>query len=92
LNKSYDQHPIAKIILGAARDRRPEHVAMWGVGLTDSDADLLELYAAWVKRAGSLDVINPQIEVAEKAEQIFRNLCGISRVSQNGLPTRTPGQ
>jgi hypothetical protein len=71
LNKKYDQHPIAKIILGAVRNRRPSHVAMWGVGLTDSDADLINLYSAWVKRAGAVDIINPDVEVAKKAEKIF---------------------
>jgi len=71
LNKKYAQHPIAKVILDAARNRHPRHVAMWGVGLTDSDTDLIELYSAWVKRAGAVDIINPASEVAEKAENIF---------------------
>lgn len=71
LNKKYAQHPTAKIILDAARNRHPRHIAMWGVGLTDSDADLIELYSAWVRRAGSVDVINPALEVAEKARKIF---------------------
>ena len=71
LNKKYAQHPIAKLILDAARNRHPDHRAMWGVGLTDSDADLIDLYSAWVKRARSIDIINPAVEVAEKAEKIF---------------------
>jgi hypothetical protein len=71
LNIRYAQHPIAKVILDAARNRNPSHVAMWGVGLTDSDADLIELYSAWVKRAGSVDIINPAFGVAEKARAIF---------------------
>lgn len=71
LNKSYDQHPIAKIVLEAARNRHPNHVALWGVGLTDSDADLIELYSAWIKRATSVDIINPSLDVAEKAKAIF---------------------
>jgi hypothetical protein len=71
LNKTYEQHPIAKAILSAARDRRPNHVAMWGVGLTDSDVDLIALYSAWVKRANSVDIINPSAEVAEKAGRVL---------------------
>ena len=71
LNKRYAQHPIAKVILNAARNRHPRQVAMWGVGLTDSDADLIDLYSAWVIRAGSVDIINPAFEVAEKARTIF---------------------
>ena len=50
INKSYEQHPIAKIMLGSIRGRHPKQVAMWGVGLTDSDADLLSLYTAWARR------------------------------------------
>ena len=71
LNKRYAQHPIAKMILDSVRDRHPRHVAMWGVGLTDSDADLIELYSSWVRRAGSLDIINPSAEVAKKAKVLF---------------------
>ncbi|MET4315896.1 hypothetical protein [Bradyrhizobium sp. RT4b] len=71
LNKRYDQHPIAKMILDSARNRHPRHIAMWGVGLTDSDADLIDLYSAWVRRAESVDIINPSFEVAEKARKIF---------------------
>jgi hypothetical protein len=71
LNKKYAQHPMAKMILDAARNRHPRHIAMWGVGLTDSDADLIDLYSVWVKRAGSVDIINPAFEVAEKARAIF---------------------
>ena len=44
---------------------------MWGVGLTDSDSDLIDLYGAWVKRAGSVDIINPSFDVAESAERLF---------------------
>lgn len=72
LNKSFEQHPIAKAILGTARNRRPHHLIMWGVGLTDSDADLVSLYAAWSARASVIDIINPSAEVAEKAELMFK--------------------
>jgi hypothetical protein len=71
LNKNYAQHPIAKRLLDAVRHRHPRHVAMWGVGLTDSDADLLTLYSSWVRRATSLDVINPSEAVAHKAKSLF---------------------
>jgi hypothetical protein len=71
LNKRYSQHPIAQMILGAVRGRHPSHVAMWGVGLTDSDADLIALYSAWVKRTGSVDIINPAVAVADKARTLF---------------------
>lgn len=72
LNKRHDQHPIAKMILDSIRDRRPHRVTMWGVGLTDSDADLMALYSTWARRAGSIDIINPSIDVAQKAETLFK--------------------
>lgn len=72
LNKQYAQHPIGKMILDAVRDRHPRRIAMWGVGLTDSDTDLIALYLSWVKRAGSVDIINPSVDVAEKARHIFK--------------------
>ena len=71
LNKRYDQHPIAKLILDSVRGRHPRHLSMWGVGLTDSDADLIALYQSWARRAGSVDIINLSGEVAEKARALF---------------------
>jgi hypothetical protein len=72
LNKRYTQHPIAKMLLDSVRNRKPRQVAMWGVGLTDSDADLIALYSSWARRAGSVDIINPSEEVAQKAKALFR--------------------
>jgi len=72
LNKRYAQHPIAKTILDSVRNRRPDQVAMWGVGLTDSDADLIALYSSWARRAGSVDMINPSAEVAQKAKALLK--------------------
>ena len=71
LNKKYAQHPTAKMILDVARNRHPRHVAMWGVGLTDSDADLIDLYSAWVKRARSVDIINPAFESGREGREDF---------------------
>lgn len=88
LNKSYDQHPIAKVILDSARNRRPKQVAMWGVGLTDSDADLIALYSAWARSAESVDIINPSSEVAENAKRIFerevRHFADVQQWNANG--------
>jgi len=71
LNKTYGQHPIAKITFDSIRGRHPKKFAMWGVGLTDSDADLLSLYRAWAQRSGSVDIINPSHDVAAKAEKLL---------------------
>ena len=45
LNKQYAQHPIAKMIIDSVRHRHPSQVVMWGVGLTESDTDLIALYS-----------------------------------------------
>lgn len=71
LNKKYAQHPIAKMILDSVRHRHPSQVVMWGVGLTESDADLIALYSSWIRRSGSVDIINPSSEVAAKAKALF---------------------
>jgi hypothetical protein len=71
LNKRYTQHPIAKMIIDSVRHRHPGQVVMWGVGLTESDTDLIALYSSWIRRSGSVDVINPSTDVAAKAEALF---------------------
>jgi hypothetical protein len=71
LNKHYAQHPIAQIILTPVHDRRPQTIVMWGVGLTESDQDLIALYLRWSEHADVLDIINPSSDVAAKARKLF---------------------
>jgi hypothetical protein len=71
LDKRYDQHPIAKAILAGAVDRRPTTLTFWGIGLTESDGDLLSLYRGWASAAHSVEVINPDPEVAANARTLF---------------------
>jgi hypothetical protein len=71
LNKQYAQHPIAHMILGPAKDRRPQTILMWGVGFTESDVDLVSLYTRWAKHADVIEVINPDPKVAAKARILF---------------------
>ena len=70
LNKRYSQHPIARMILEPAADRAPEQITMWGVGLTDSDVDLTELYKAWASRATRIEVINPSEGAAARVRAL----------------------
>jgi len=70
LNKSCAQHPAAAMIIEPLNNRRPDHVIMWGVGLTESDVDLVSLYRAWMESANTIDVINPSAKVAEKVADI----------------------
>lgn len=72
LNKQYNQHPISKIIIQSVQNRMPDELIFWGIGLTDSDVDLVELYKAWSKNMPSVTVINPDIGVAEKIAAILR--------------------
>jgi hypothetical protein len=71
LSKRYEQHPIAKIILAPVLSRRPDAIVMWGVGLTESDEDLIDLYRHWLESADVLDIINPDDKVAAKAAAMF---------------------
>ncbi|RBA23081.1 hypothetical protein [Herminiimonas fonticola] len=58
-NKSYQQHPIAAKIFDAIRDTSPDSVTFWGVGFTNSDADLNELYLGWCGKASRISIIHP---------------------------------
>lgn len=70
INKRYSQHPCAKMILEPVVHRRPEKVVMWGVGLTESDADLTELYKGWISQAKVVEVINPSHKVAMRVRAL----------------------
>jgi len=65
--------PIAMRIFQAIRDYRPESVTFWGVGFTNSDADLTEAYKRWCRSASKISLIHPSptTEVAD-AEQILK--------------------
>lgn len=72
LNKRYEEHPISKMILAPALGRAPQAIAMWGVGLAESDIDSLDLYQRWARRAEIVDIVNPSPDVAARAKSIFR--------------------
>jgi hypothetical protein len=65
-NKSYNQHPVAQMIIEATKVIEPTEVIFWGVGLTDSDQDLLNLYRRWCHRANQVDFINPSKPAATR--------------------------
>jgi len=70
-SKSYEQNPISKIILNTLRDHRPKKITMWGIGLTESDVDLLSLYSAWAKRGAVVEIINPDTNVTKKIQKLL---------------------
>lgn len=71
LNKSYAQHPAAEMILSHGRPFSPRIVTFWGVGLTNSDVDLLSLYREAVAYAELVEFINPSQEASEKATKLL---------------------
>ena len=59
------------MILAPAINRSPDEIVMWGVGRTESDVELVELYRRWARHAKRLSVINPSEAVARKAESLL---------------------
>jgi hypothetical protein len=68
--KSYEQHPIAAMILEAIRFAEPWVLTFWGIGLTDSDTDLLDLFRGW-SRGAAVEVINPDVAVGRRAANLL---------------------
>lgn len=71
LNKSYEQHPASQMILSTGRPFFPKVVTFWGVGLTDSDIDLLAVYQESTKKADSVEFINPCVEAYRTAVSLL---------------------
>lgn len=71
-NKKYAQHAIARIIFNGIVSFRPDIMTFWGVGLTDSDADLLDVYRKWMASTSVIEVINPDAAVTDRAMRIFK--------------------
>jgi hypothetical protein len=71
LNKQYVQHPVAQLIIEATEEIGPGHIIFWGIGLTDSDTDLLDLYRRWCQRADQVDFINPSFHDVERAKKLL---------------------
>ncbi|EJJ27323.1 hypothetical protein [Rhizobium sp. CF142] len=63
LNKTYEQTPMARMILASVKKRQPRSIVMWGIGMTESDVDLNEIYRGWAESAEYVDVINPDPKV-----------------------------
>lgn len=72
LAKEYVQHPIAAAILAPARSMRPTRVTFWGIGLTESDTDLLALYRQWARFAQKIEFINPDVAAWRRCQELLR--------------------
>jgi len=73
LHKNYEQHPAASAILGTGRPFHPKVVTFWGLGLTDSDIDLLSVYKEATSGAETIEFINPSSEAYNKAIALLDN-------------------
>lgn len=71
LKKSYRQHWVSSMILEPTRTFHPHVLTFWGVGLTESDTDLLELYRSWSKSAEKVEFINPSRAAMLRAEKLI---------------------
>jgi hypothetical protein len=67
LNKAYQEHPISKAIIDPLFNIKPDTLTYWGVGLTESDIDLMNLYKSFCATAKSVEFINPNETIVEKA-------------------------
>ncbi|MBE9555452.1 MAG: hypothetical protein IMF08_01235 [Proteobacteria bacterium] len=72
--KVYEEHPLANSIVSTLMDIEPSIVTYWGVGLTTSDVDLLDLYRAWTRKMDTVEVLNPDKTIAEK----YRSALGVN--------------
>jgi hypothetical protein len=71
LNKRYAQHPLAVHILEQMTEFEPRVVTFWGVGLTESDVDLLDIYRRACTVASRVETINPDAAAASRATKLL---------------------
>lgn len=71
LNKNYSQNPIAKNILKGIGEMEPEIVTLWGVGLTDSDIDLLAIYTNTCNHAKKVELISPSGKALNRSQKLL---------------------
>ncbi len=68
--KTYAQHPVAAAIIQPLHSVEPWVVTFWGIGLTDSDTDLLDLFRFWSRRA-AVEFVNPDKQAAYRASALL---------------------
>lgn len=71
-NKTYAQHEITRVIFENIVSLRPDIITFWGVGLADSDIDLIDIYRKWMTSALVIEVINKDPVVTDKVKRIFK--------------------
>lgn len=71
-NKALAEHPIGKMIADAVREERPDSVVRWGIGLPESDMDLVELVSHLCRDATEIDFVNPSLSDCDRASALLR--------------------
>lgn len=66
LNKTYEQNPASKMMIDSIKHVAPNEISFWGVGLTESDVDLISLFRGWLTSDTIVKVINPNRSVCDK--------------------------
>jgi hypothetical protein len=71
LNKNYKLHPMAQAILYTIRTYKANKLTFWGIGLAESDVDLLEIYNEASSTAKVVEFINPDQSACTKASSLL---------------------
>jgi hypothetical protein len=71
LEKNYKAHAIASYIFDAGKPFKADRFILWGVGLTHSDIDLLQIYRDLANSANETVFINPSVKDFERAKNLL---------------------
>ena len=83
MEKNYKSHPPASFILDVGKPYKADRFVLWGVGLTDSDTDLLEIYRSVGVSAKESLFVNPSEEAYHRAQSLLGcNLTHITSLDQ----------
>ncbi|MBX3121579.1 MAG: hypothetical protein KF854_00795 [Nitrospira sp.] len=71
LSKDYASHPIADAIIKPLVAFAPSDLLFWGVGFTESDTNVNEIYKHFARTAGKIEVINPDMSTWSTVAKIL---------------------
>lgn len=71
LDKEYEQNIASKMMIDSVKNFRPEEILLWGIGLTESDIDLINLFQGWSAHKPFVGVANPDKNIAKKVETML---------------------
>ena len=91
LEKNYKVHAIASYIFDAGKPFKADRFILWGVGLTDSDIDLLKIYRDLANSANETLFINPSVEAYERAKSLLncqlKHICKLDELFKTNCIT-----